>query len=77
MSGTKELKKQVKKYIDEADEHTLKIVHAMLEANEEDWYHSLGNEQKKSLQKSIKQADNGELIPHEEVKKMIAKWVTK
>ncbi len=77
MSDVKELKKQVKKYIDEADERTVKIIYAMLEANQEDWYDSLGDEQKKCLQKSIKQADNGEVIPHAEVKKMFAKWAIK
>lgn len=77
MSDKDGLKKQIKKYIDEADEHTLKIIYAMLEANQEDWYDSLENEQKKSLQRSIKQADNGEVIPHAEVKKMFDKWATK
>jgi hypothetical protein len=46
MSDTKELKKRVKKYIDEADEQTLKIVHAMLESNQEEWYDSMDNKQK-------------------------------
>ena len=32
MSDVNELKKQVKKYIDEADERTVKIIYAMLEA---------------------------------------------
>ena len=77
MSDTRELKKRVKKYIDEADERTLKIVHAMLESNQDDWYDSIDTKQKKSLQKSIKQAENDELISHKEVKKIIAQWITK
>jgi hypothetical protein len=72
MSDTKELKGRVKKYIDEADEQTLRMVHAMLESNQEAWYDSMDNKQKKSLPRSIKQPDNSELVPHEEVRKMIA-----
>jgi len=45
MSDTRELKKRVKKYIDEADERTLKIVHAMLESNQDDWYDSIDTKQ--------------------------------
>ena len=72
------LRKKVKAYIDKADTKTLKLVHAMLEAEDDynDW-ESLPNELKSSITKSIKQASEGKLIPHEEVVKKYKKWFTK
>jgi predicted transcriptional regulator len=64
------LKKEVKKYVDNADERTLKIVHAMLEAEQDfDNWNELPAELKASINRGLKQADAGQLIPHEEVVK--------
>ena len=42
MDTVKQMKKEVKKYIDAADETTVKMVYAMLEAKQEnDWWESL------------------------------------
>jgi predicted transcriptional regulator len=68
------LKKEVKKYVDNADERTLKIVHAMLEAEQDfDNWNELPAELKASISRGLKQADSGQLIPHEEVVKMYKK----
>ncbi len=76
--STSALRKEIKKYIDHADGRTLKIVHAMLEA-EQDYnsWDELPATLKKSITKSLKQADEGDLIPHEEVVKKYGKWFTK
>jgi predicted transcriptional regulator len=77
MSST-DLKKEIKKYIDRADERTLKIVHAVLEAeNDYSTWNDLPSRLKKSINKSIKEADEGKFIPHEEAVKKYRKWLSK
>jgi predicted transcriptional regulator len=69
------LRRQVKKYIDTADEKTLKMMYVMLEAEQEaDWWDETSDAEKQSIQEAIKQADNGQLIPHEEVMKRYSQW---
>ena len=76
--STSTLRKEIKKYINHADDRTLKIVHAMLEAEKDyDSWDELPPALKRSITKSLKQADEGDLIPHEEVIKKYGKWVTK
>ena len=76
--STTELKKEIKKYIDRADERTLKIVYAMLEA-EDDYttWKDMPADLKSAINKSLKQADEGKLIPHEEARKKYEKWLSK
>ena len=78
MSNTSALRKEVKKYVDKADDRTLKIVHAMLEAEQDyDSWDELPAPLKASINRGLKQADKGEVIPHEEVVKKYKKWFTK
>lgn len=78
MSNTTALRKEVKKYVDKADDRTLKIVHAMLEAEQDyDSWNELPVSLKASITRGLKQADKGEVIPHEEVVKKYKKWFTK
>jgi predicted transcriptional regulator len=78
MSNTTALRKEVKKYVDKADDRTLKIVHAMLEAEQDyDSWDELPASLKASINRGLKQADKGEVIPHEEVVKKYKKWFTK
>jgi predicted transcriptional regulator len=78
MSNTTALRKEVKKYVDKADDRTLKIVHAMLEAEQDyDSWGELPASLKASINRGLKQADKGEVIPHEEVVKKYKKWFTK
>ncbi len=72
------LKKQVKKYIDTADEKVVKMVHAMLEVNaENDWWDDLSEDLKKEINEAIKELEKGKGIPHEKVKKMYPQWFPK
>lgn len=76
--STYALRKEIKKYVDHADGRTLKIVHAMLEAEQDyDSWDELPVVLKSSITKSLKQADKSELIPHEEVVKKYRKWFAK
>ncbi len=72
------LKKEVKKNIDKADERVLKMVNALLLADqEEDWYNELPNEVKVDLDISLQQEKEGLLTPHADVMKKYKKWHTK
>lgn len=72
------LRKQVKKYIDEADDKTVQMVYAMLEAEHQyDFWDELPENVKEDIDEAIKQADAGKLLSHEEVMKKYKKWLTK
>jgi predicted transcriptional regulator len=77
MAPTDLLREQVKKYIDDADDKTVKMVYAMLEAEHKyDFWNELPDIVKKEIDEAVKQADAGELIAHEEVMKKYNKWLT-
>jgi len=40
-----------------------------------DWWESISEEEKKSIEKGISEANNNELKPHSEVKKIYEKWL--
>ena len=78
MAPTDLLRKQVKKYIDDADDKTVQMVYAMLEAEHQyDFWDELPDNVKADIDEAIKQADAGELLSHEEVMKKYKKWLTK
>jgi uncharacterized protein HemY len=75
MDSVKKLRSEVKKYIDTADEKVVKMVHAMLEVDADaDWWDAMPDHVRKDVEISIKQAEKGETISHEEVKKKYSKW---
>ncbi len=72
------LRNQVRKYIDTADEKTLKMVHAMLEAEQEaDWWDELPVGVQQSIDKALEESRQGKGMPHAEVMKKHKKWFTK
>lgn len=78
MSAVKQMRNEVKKYIDSADEKVVKMVHAMLEVDAEaDWWDAMPDNVKADVETAIKQADKGELISQEEVKKRYPQWFSK
>ena len=73
-----EMRKKVKKYIDEADDRVVKMVYSMLETDrEDDWWDDLSASVKNKIIKAEKQLKEGKGIPHEEVMKKYSKWLTK
>ena len=53
-------------------------MHAMLEVDAEaDWWDAMPDEVRKSVQASMKQADNGETLTHEQVKAKYPQWFSK
>ncbi|MEZ4689283.1 MAG: hypothetical protein R3A12_03525 [Ignavibacteria bacterium] len=45
--------------------------------NEKDWWDELTKEQKKSIERGLKDSDEGRLISYEQVKDEVKKWLTK
>ena len=78
MNNVKQLRQDVKKYIDRADETTLKMVHAMLEVKEEkDWWDQLPSKVKDEIDDALAELDKGNGIPHKEVLKKYGKWFSR
>lgn len=76
--GTGEMRKKVKKYIDEADDHVVKLVYSMLEADrKDDWWNDLSKDIQNSILKAEKELKEGKGIPHDVVMKKYGKWLTK
>lgn len=40
-----------------------------------DWWNSISEEERESIEKGILDAENGKLIPHSEVMKIYEKWL--
>ena len=78
MANTLTLRQEVKKYIDDADEHVVKMVYAMLKADSEaDWWDELEEEEKASIERGLDDLKNGRVISHEEVMKQYPQWFSK
>jgi predicted transcriptional regulator len=78
MDAVKQMRKEVKQYIDAADEKVVKMVHAMLEVQqEEDWWDELPLEVRGEIDEALADLDKGKGIPHEEVMKKYKKWFTR
>lgn len=77
-STKKDIRKEVKEYIDQADDRLVKIIHAMLEADhDQDWWDEISDEEKTSIDRGLRQLEQGKGIPHEEVVKQYPKWFRK
>lgn len=75
MKGTVALRKETKKYIDHADFKTVKMIHAMLEADQEnDWWDDLSSGEKASIERGLKDAEEGKVISHKVVMQKFKKW---
>jgi hypothetical protein len=72
------LRKDVKKYIDTADNRVVKMVHAMLSADKEtDFWDELMPVVKNDVKVALKQSAEGKGKSHQEVMKKYKKWTTK
>lgn len=60
MNSIQEIRKQVKKYIDETDDTTVKMIHAMLETQQQsDWWDDLPENVQKEIDSAIQDLDRG------------------
>lgn len=54
------------------------ILDKLLEFRKEetkDWWHSISEEERESIEKGMLEAENGELTSHSEVRKIYEKWL--
>ena len=77
MTTTEALRKQVKKYVDKADETSLRRVSAILEIDQQDFWDTLPDSVKEDVEEALLESERGEGRPHEEVMKKYDKWRTK
>lgn len=74
----KDIREEVKRYIDHADERVVKIVYAMLGVDADaDWRETMPDNIKSDVEELLSQADKDEVISHEEVKKKHLQWFSK
>ncbi len=73
------MRKQIKKYLDTADENTLTIVHTILEAADEadDPLMNMTPEQEQSFRRGLSDANAGRVVPHAEVMNKYKQWLSK
>jgi len=78
MADSSILKKQVKKFVDNASEKDLRLIYNLFEINKhEDWWHEISKEHQKQIKEAISEADKGKVIPHTEMIKRYRKWLKK
>ena len=78
MNAVKQMRQEVKKYIDNADDTTVKMVYAMLEAKQEnDWWDKLPSDVRKEIDEALVELDKGKGIPHEVIMKKYSKWFSR
>lgn len=78
MSPEKVMRQEVKRYIDTADVKVVKMLHAMLEVDaENDWWDTVPDKIKSDIDAALLESENGDVIPHEEIKKRYQKWIVK
>ena len=79
MTETDVLRKEVKLYIDKADDKALRIIKAILEIEqeEEDWWDELPTELQASIENGIKEAEEGKGTPHKDIAEKYSKWFKK
>ena len=76
-AATKDMRKEVKKYVDVADDKVVKMFYAMMESDQEDWWDKLPKKVQAEIDEALTELDNGKGIPHEVVMKKYSKWFTK
>lgn len=57
------------------DESIIEKIMKLRESERSDWWREVSKEEKKSIEKGIKDADSGKLEPHSKVKKLYEKWL--
>ncbi|NQZ78620.1 MAG: hypothetical protein HRT61_21275 [Ekhidna sp.] len=57
------------------DTKTLNEFISLKKKKEADWWDEINDEERREIEEGLEQADNGELIPHEEVMSKYKKWL--
>jgi hypothetical protein len=79
--NTAELKNQLHKLIVETDDldvlTKIQSYFGQLKSNNSDWWDELGDSAKKEIEEGVQQADNGDLIDHNDARKRIDNFFKK
>lgn len=57
------------------DESIIKKLLEFRKKETKDWWEQISEEEKESIKKGIREADNNKLKPHSEARKIYAKWL--
>lgn len=82
MSATEILRENVKELIDHAGDKALRMVKAMLEADQEDetegdWWDEMPDDVLALVEMSLRESEEGGGIPHNEMVKKYSQWFKK
>ena len=80
MDAVRQMRDDVKNYIETADEKVVKMIHAMLGADasdEADWWESMPDEVKKDAEEALRQSDKDEVMSFDEVQLKYPQWFSK
>ena len=58
-----------------ADSEIIERLFKLRNDESKDWWNTISDDEKKSLEKEIADAGNGDFVPHSEVRKMYEKWL--
>jgi predicted transcriptional regulator len=56
------------------DEGLIMDIKAFLSSRKSDWFDELSENQQKDVLEGLAQADDGEVVPHEDAVKLFGKW---
>ncbi len=74
----KSLRTEVKQLIEEADVDALKAIYSMFKISKgDDWWDTISAGERDAIEIGLAQLENGEGIPHSEVKKLYPQWFAK
>ncbi|MGC4035008.1 MAG: hypothetical protein QM764_03530 [Chitinophagaceae bacterium] len=78
MAAVSVLKKQVKKFVENASENDLKLIYNLFELNKkEDWWNEITKDHQQHIKEAIADANAGRTIPHADMVKQYKKWLKK
>jgi len=80
MGTAKVLNKEINHYLEHLNTHQKEVVLSVVKTfahEENDWWDNIEESAKESIEKGLRQAKEGKVIPHEEVMKKYKKWLSK
>jgi predicted transcriptional regulator len=80
MGAAKVLDKEINHFREQLNIHRKEVVLSVMKTfaqEENDWWDAVEEAASESIARGLKQADEGNVIPHEEVMKKYQKWLSK
>ena len=76
MKTIETMRQDIQKYLETADDETVKMFHEMMDSGIDDIsWDTLPDEVKTNVLAALEESKNGEVIPHEEIQKRYQKWL--